>query len=328
MINSNTGYAAGASGKVFKTTNGGANWDSVSFIGATNTLYCPDFISPDTGWVSGTSGVVYKTVNGGLNWTLQTTGVTTTLYRIDMVNANTGYFIGSTGTCRKTTDGGTTWTAQTPNYTSTLYWIDMINDNSGYLVGIGGTVRKTTNGGTNWDTVLVPFSASHYTCSFVNMNTGFVGGASGYTLRTSDGGANWQMVNNGASTINGMYAKGFDSAWAVASSSGVLKLYNSLVGNLSWNSEIPVNYRLDQNYPNPFNPKTTIKFAIPKIAKVTFKIYDVTGREVENVFNNVEMNPGTVTYDFDGTNYATGVYFYSLIVNDELIATKKMILVK
>jgi photosystem II stability/assembly factor-like uncharacterized protein len=328
MVNANVGYASGSSGKMFKTTNGGMNWDSVSFVGATSTLYCPDFISVDTGWVSGSSGTVYKTVNGGLNWSLQTTGITSTLYRIDMVNALTGYFIGSSGACRKTTDGGTTWTAQTSNYSSTLYWINMIDVNSGYIGGIGGTLRRTTNGGANWDTVVTPISASQYSISFPNMNTGYVVGSAGYTFRTSNGGTSWEIKNSGASTLNAVYAKGYDSAFVAGSGAIVQKYYNGLVGGITWHNQVPEKYTLEQNYPNPFNPVTTIKFGLPKTANVTLKVYDILGREVSILFNNVALNAGTVVYNFDGTDLASGVYFYSLIVNNTKIDTKRMVLLK
>lgn len=328
MINSMTGYASGSSGKMFKTTNGGMNWDSVSFVGATSTLYSPDFVSADTGWVCGSSGTIYKTVNGGLNWTALTTGTTSTLYRIDMINSQTGYVIGASGTARKTTDGGTTWTAQTSNYSSTLYWINMIDANSGYLAGISGTLRRTTNGGTNWDTVMTPISASQYSISFTTMNTGYIVGASGYTFRTSNGGTTWDIKNSGGSTHNAVYAKGYDSAFVAGSSGMVLKMYNALVGGITWYNQVPEKFTLDQNYPNPFNPVTTIKFGLPKAAKVTLKVYDILGREVSILFNNVDFNPGTVTYDFDGTDLASGIYFYSLIVNNNKIDSKKMVLVK
>ncbi|NOS86292.1 MAG: T9SS type A sorting domain-containing protein [Ignavibacteria bacterium] len=328
MVNANVGYASGSSGKMFKTTNGGMNWDSVSFVGATSTLYCTDFISVDTGWACGSSGTVYKTVNGGLNWALQTTGTTSTLYRMDMVNALTGYIIGSSGACRKTTDGGTTWTAQTSNYSSTLYWINMIDVNSGYLAGIGGTLRRTTNGGANWDTVVTPISASQYSISFPTMNTGYVVGSAGYTYRTSNGGTSWEIKNSGASTLNAVFAKGYDSAFVAGSGAIVQKYYNGLVGRITWHNLVPEKYTLEQNYPNPFNPVTTIKFGLPKTANVTLKVYDILGREVSILFNNVPLNAGTVVYNFDGTDLASGVYFYSLIVNNTKIDTKRMVLLK
>jgi len=328
MLNSNTGFVSGGSGKVFKTTNGGNSWDSVSSVGVTSTLYCPDFIDVNTGWVSGSSGTIRKTTNGGASWTAQTSGVTTTLYRIDMVNATTGWFIGSSGTVRKTTDGGTTWTAQTPNYTSTINWIQMLDVNTGYLCALSGNVRKTTNGGANWDTVQTPVTNSLYGLSFINANTGFVSGATGVTIRTSNGGTTWEINNTSASTMNAIYAKNYDSAWVCGSSGSILRFGDGVTGTVTWSNEIPLQYELKQNYPNPFNPTTTIKFALPVAGKVSLKIYDIVGREVKSLFNGLELNAGTVTYDFDGTNLASGVYFYSLIVNDNKIDTKKMVLVK
>ena len=91
---------------------------------------------------------------------------------------------------------------------------------------------------------------------------------------------------------------------------------------------VPTDYTLFQNFPNPFNPVTTIKFGLPIAAKVTLKIYDILGREVSVLFNNVEINAGTVVNDFDGSELASGIYFYSLIINNNKIDTKKMIMVK
>lgn len=329
MINSLTGYVSGSSNRVFKTSNGGATWDSVSTaIGSSTTLYCPDFINENTGWVSGSSGRVFKTTNAGANWTLQTTGITNTLYRIDMLDANTGWFIGSSGTVRKTTDGGTTWTAQTSNYGSTINWIQMINANTGYLSGLSGNMRKTTNGGTNWDTLVTPVTNSLYSLSFVDANTGFVSGSAGLSMRTTTGGASWEIFNTAGATMNGIYARHRDSAWVCGSSAGILKFVQGLVGVVTWSNEVPLTYSLSQNYPNPFNPTTTIKFAIPKTSKVSLKIYDISGREVEALFNNSILNAGTVTYSFDGTNLASGVYFYTLISDGNIISSKKMMLVK
>jgi photosystem II stability/assembly factor-like uncharacterized protein len=329
MLNSNTGYVSGASNRIFKTTNGGASWDSVSTaIGTSTTLYCPDFINENTGWVSGSSGRIFKTTNAGANWSLLTTGVTNTLYRIDMVDANTGWFIGSSGAVRKTTDGGTTWTAQTSNYSSTINWIQMINANTGYLAALSGNIRKTTNGGTNWDTVQTPVTNSLYSLSFVDANTGFVSGSAGLSMRTTTGGSSWEIFNTAGATMNGIYARHRDSAWVCGSSGGILKFVQGLVGTITWSSEVPLQYSLSQNYPNPFNPSTTIRFAIPKTSKVSLKIYDISGREVDVLFNNIELNAGTVTYNFVGTNLASGVYFYSLIADGNLISSKKMILVK
>ncbi|HRE12080.1 MAG TPA: T9SS type A sorting domain-containing protein, partial [Ignavibacteria bacterium] len=60
----------------------------------------------------------------------------------------------------------------------------------------------------------------------------------------------------------------------------------------------------------------------------TLKVYDILGREVSILFNNTDINAGTIAYDFDGSELASGIYFYSLIVNNNKIDTKKMVMVK
>ncbi|MFZ1320048.1 MAG: T9SS type A sorting domain-containing protein [Ignavibacteria bacterium] len=89
---------------------------------------------------------------------------------------------------------------------------------------------------------------------------------------------------------------------------------------------IPGKYNLSQNYPNPFNPLTKIKFEIPVDSKVVLKIYDNTGREMKTLVNEFKT-AGYYSFDFNGTNLASGVYFYKLHT-DGFSDTKRMILLK
>jgi hypothetical protein len=98
-------------------------------------------------------------------------------------------------------------------------------------------------------------------------------------------------------------------------------------------NSIVSSYKLEQNYPNPFNPTTKIKFDLPHLYKgglggvlVSLKIYDITGREIKTLVNEY-LNPGTYEVTFDGSNFASGVYFYELKTNNFVI-TKKMVLIK
>ena len=96
-------------------------------------------------------------------------------------------------------------------------------------------------------------------------------------------------------------------------------------------NEIPGTYKLEQNYPNPFNPKTKIKFQIPsdiksKTSKVKIIIYDVLGKEILTLVNG-ELQPGSYEVTFDGSNYASGIYFYQLKA-ENYIETKKMLMIK
>jgi hypothetical protein len=89
---------------------------------------------------------------------------------------------------------------------------------------------------------------------------------------------------------------------------------------------IPGQYKLSQNYPNPFNPVTKIEYALPKNGLVTLKVFDVLGREVTTLVNEVK-NAGVYTVDFRASEFASGVYFYRLESNG-FSDIKKMMLIK
>ena len=83
---------------------------------------------------------------------------------------------------------------------------------------------------------------------------------------------------------------------------------------------------LEQNNPNPFKEKTVVRFNIPeKIRLAYLYIYDMTGKQIEKIRIN-ERGLGSVS--IHGGNLAAGMYLYSLIVDDEEVATKRMILTK
>jgi polyhydroxybutyrate depolymerase len=91
-------------------------------------------------------------------------------------------------------------------------------------------------------------------------------------------------------------------------------------------SESPAELLLFQNYPNPFNPSTTIKYELPKSSVVRLSVYDMLGREV-SVLVNERMNAGVHEVKFDGSNLASGVYFYRLTAGG-FVQAKKLVIVK
>ena len=88
----------------------------------------------------------------------------------------------------------------------------------------------------------------------------------------------------------------------------------------------PNSYQLAQNYPNPFNPSTKLAYAIEKQGLVTLKIYDVLGREVAALVNEVQ-NAGAHSVTFDASRLASGMYMYTL-TSGNFSSTKKMMLLK
>jgi hypothetical protein len=86
------------------------------------------------------------------------------------------------------------------------------------------------------------------------------------------------------------------------------------------------NYSLEQNYPNPFNPTTQISYSVSQRGNVNLVVYDLLGREVANLVNEVK-EPGSYKVNFNAVNLPSGVYAYR-IQSGNFVQTKKMMLMK
>ena len=124
--------------------------------------------------------------------------------------------------------------------------------------------------------------------------------------------------------IANLYLQEFKARYIEAGGTDTISILTSVAENENNNS--PVKFYLYQNYPNPFNPATTIKFEIPKSQKIELKIYDVLGREVRTLYNDIAP-AGIKTINFNASNLASGVYFYKLVTNN-YTSIKKMVLLK
>jgi hypothetical protein len=104
---------------------------------------------------------------------------------------------------------------------------------------------------------------------------------------------------------------------------------DNFTGNSKTNNLLPTEYNLSQNYPNPFNPVTKINYELPKDGRVKLVIYDILGREIKTLVNELKQ-AGRYTVEFNGNNYASGVYFYRIQVEGgkSYTSVKKMVLVK
>jgi len=90
-------------------------------------------------------------------------------------------------------------------------------------------------------------------------------------------------------------------------------------------SDATAGYALYQNSPNPFELETTIGFDLPATAQASFRIYDVTGKEVLNIAKTFNKGYNELILTRDQIN-VTGVLYYE-IESGEFIATKKLIIV-
>ncbi|MBS1271936.1 MAG: hypothetical protein MAGBODY4_01072 [Candidatus Marinimicrobia bacterium] len=94
---------------------------------------------------------------------------------------------------------------------------------------------------------------------------------------------------------------------------------------------LPDKFALLQNYPNPFNPETVIRFELPRTAEVRLEIYDLRGRKVRTLLNEVKRS-GNHEVTWDGTDEAgaslsSGMYLYRLSTPNRIM-TRKMIILR
>jgi hypothetical protein len=90
---------------------------------------------------------------------------------------------------------------------------------------------------------------------------------------------------------------------------------------------LPNEFALYQNYPNPFNSSTQISYSIPNANFVILKIYDILGREVQTLVDNLQKK-NTYSINFDASNLSSGIYFYRLQVGKDFVETIKMLLIR
>jgi len=170
----------------------------------------------------------------------------------------------------------------------------------------------------------------------LNWKTGFEINNAGFEIeRRSEFDLKWKKIGfvQGNGTVNSQSSYSYcDQGLNTAKYNYRLKQvnYNNSFEYFMLNSDVavgkPVNYDISQNYPNPSNPSSQINFQVPADANVTLKVYDIRGREVKTLIDSY-MAAGYYSAQFDGTNIASGIYFYRLNA-EGFSKTLKLILVK
>ena len=120
----------------------------------------------------------------------------------------------------------------------------------------------------------------------------------------------------------------FEGSWGWSAVDQIQISNATLVGTdvASKPSVTPTAYAIMQNYPNPFNPQTTIHYQLPVKTQVSLKVFDITGHEVATLAKG-EQAQGNYSVKFDGNNMSSGIYFYQLQTNEQIL-NKRMLLLK
>jgi photosystem II stability/assembly factor-like uncharacterized protein len=253
---------------------------------------------------------------------------------ISSTDINKIYIGTSNGRILVTTDNGANWSTQTGFSYVSDFAVDNTNDAVCYatITGTGGIhVWKTTNSGVNWTNItgnLPNIAANSIVLRTATSRMIFVGTDIGVFQSTNEG-TNWVSFNTGlpAVQVYDMKYKQTVGLILIATHGRGCWTFdlNTAVG-IDPFGQIPKQYQLSQNYPNPFNPTTNIEFDLPKYGFVTLEIFDVNGRSIDKLVNT-NMNAGHYQIKWDATNFASGVYFYKIVV-DNFKDVKRMLLLK
>jgi photosystem II stability/assembly factor-like uncharacterized protein len=345
FVNDSIGYAAGSSSVILKTTDAGRSWQDISYS-TPYLLNSIDFLDGNTGFIAGGGlfePVFIKTTNSGINWINISLNTSYDLYVLDFFNKNYGLVVGNR-TILKTTDGGENVRIDTYNdyYLASVSIVDSINAFScGYFTNTSGNfIIKTQNAGDNWT---ISYSNSIpidlLEIKFINKNFGVVVGEYGNVIRTTNNGESWEekrLVYE--PELRDVFFIDSNTGWITGRKNKYGYIFKTSNSGVTWTLLNPPglvsDFMLFQNYPNPFNPKTKIRYHLYQSGQVTLKIYDVIGREIITLVNG-EQDRGIYEYDFDGSNFSSGIYFYKIDITTlktfqikSYSESKKMILLK
>ncbi len=207
---------------------------------------------------------------------------------LDFSDTLNGTAVGSIGKIVKTTDGGISWFNQTSNSMNNLNSVKFLNDRSGIIAGLDGVILYTTDFGQNWQT----------------------------------------QTGNTGNTLNSVWLIDNNKALIVGSFGTIIKTLNLGLVNIQNNTQI-INeyYTLSQNYPNPFNPTTKINYSLKSLGNIEIKLFNAAWRYIETLVSKKQYL-GNYSVSINGNNLSSGIYFYTLYVNNTLIDSKKCILIK
>ncbi len=330
FFNELRGWAASDTA-VFFSTNGGlswtgralpTNWDplqAIAFlddsVGITFTQEGPD--TDDQWWDTG-----YRTTNGGFSW------VWLWGWHHSWSDAVRDYIVVDSrhvwalydraNQPEYSTDAGMTW--HVGLYSPDAGDLAAPDSMTCWLIEDDYSVFRTTDGAASWE--LNP-EISAYGLAFANRDVGCAL-KSDSSFLTTNGGQSWHAEYT-------EYFWGKDAAladgavWVVGKDGTIYHRRPSISATPEPASLLPHDPSLAV-YPNPFNPTTRIVLELPRAGRVTLELYDVTGRHVQTLLDEVKA-AGAHTVSVDGATLPSGVYFARLQANKATL-TKKLLLLR
>lgn len=322
---------AGTIGRgVYRSTDQGKTWSEVN-NGLTNTLVLALIINSEQHLFAGTYlGGVFRSTDNGDTWEPVNDGLTESFVPELAVDSAGHLFAGTDAGVFRSTNNGDSWSLSNSGLPPGRVFALAVNAADHIFAGTDSGVFRSTNNGNSWDELNIGLNAPSVPALAINaaghVFAAVAESAGGGVFRSLNNGDHWEPVNAGLPQVT-VFAFGFDRQGRILAgtdSSGVFRSIGTTTAVEEDGGDRPLSFALAQNYPNPFNPSTTITFDLAKPVPVKLRVFDVTGREVAVLVDQV-LQSGSYKVTFTPKGLANGVYFYRFEAG-EFIQTKKLIL--
>lgn len=320
-------------GNVYRSIDNGDSWGAISYfydpfyyigIPLSAIYFCFD-----STLIAVSSKTNYRSTDNGSSWNIMGGNVKGNVNLIATSKMSGYLYVISSQDIYRSTDNGVQWTAVDSGLTSTNAKTFVISGKGYCYVGTDSGLFVSKDWGTFWQRMssdslaVVSILLNDSNTVIINTNHGL--------FFSTDEGNSWHNINAGLPDGNISYLLITPNGYGFAISEN--NVYRTslqisqitLVKNDKLN--VPFSMELNQNYPNPFNPSTTIIYSIPQESRVLLKVYTMIGQEVLRLVDGLQ-SAGVHKITFEALHLSSGIYFYQLIANDNIVQTRKMVLLK
>jgi hypothetical protein len=328
LLHGTTLLAAASGGGISRSVNDGKSWTAT---GGT-VPWINSFAVFGSNIYAGGGGV-YLSTNDGASWTRTDTGMGLTESVQSLVVHGTYLFAGTETTVFRSSDNGKSWIRVDSGLTGLKFVHRFTSTGDCLFLSSSSGVFRTSNNGQSWESInsglASPFVPGLTQYTFSSGPAHIFAAASGLVYQSTNNGDTWLGVYEGSTDTSlfriavsepYMYATSFyGSLWRRSLSEFVTSVESAA-------HIIPAVFELQQNYPNPFNPTTTIKYDLPIDCHVRIEVFDILGREVVCLVDDI-IPAGYHETIFNSNNLASGLYLYRIEAGS-FIQVRKMLLLK
>ena len=281
FVDANTGYVVGNNGAIYKTSDGGQNWEEKN-SGVDVNLNSVFFTDANTGYASGASGTIINTTDGGEIWTEAEKVTNYEISAIHFINDTIGFATGLGGYA-KTTNAGEDWewiNLSVAPYSNRVHDVAFYSEQDGYMVGHNGFVFSTNDGGETWEFTLLSEYSDLYGIAVRDENTVIAVGRRGTILRNYTGPDEYPIDEEDDDVTPPINVETFSA-----------------------------NETYMDVFPNPFINQINVKGEFDKNSTIDIHIYDIHGRMV---FQTQKTTSENSIITINTQNISNGIYLMRL----------------